>query len=202
MKHHLIDRNRFGLIDPKNFHLHTIAFYNVENLFDPHSHPKKFDDDYTPEGKHRWSKILLDQKINQLAKVILKIGKSETKRPPLIVGLVEIENQSVLKLLVNHPLLKPYQYRIIHYESPDFRGIDVALLYQKNFFNYTNAKTYSLELVNSGSQAPRTTRDQLVVSGFLGKEKIHLIVNHWPSRRGGVKKVLLVDGKQLYYTKE
>lgn len=169
-------------------HLHSIAFYNVENLFDTKNNSEKFDDDYTPKGRYQWNEILLEQKINQLAQVLYKVGINKTKRPPLIIGLAEVENRKVLDLLINHPLLKPYQYEIIHYESPDFRGIDVAFIYQKNHFNPSNHKTYNLELVDPKNQTPRTTRDQLVVSGYLGKEELYFIINHWPSRRGGVKK--------------
>jgi len=169
-------------------HLYSVGFYNVENLFDTENNSEKFDDDYTPEGRIRWSKTLLNQKINQLAFVLSNVGKKETKRPPLIIGLAEIENHKVLELLINHPLLKPYKYGIIQYESPDFRGIDVAFLYQKEHFTPTNHKPYELELVDSKSQSPRTTRDQLVVSGYLGEEEVYFIVNHWPSRRGGARK--------------
>ena len=169
-------------------YLHSIAFYNVENLFDTQNNPDTFDDDYTPEGRLHWNDILLDQKINQIAQVLSKVGRRETKRPPVIIGLVEVENRNVLELLIKHPLLKPYQYQIIHYESPDFRGIDVAFLYQKNHFTPSNHKAYKLDLVDSKNQAPRTTRDQLVVSGYLGNEELYFIINHWPSRRGGAKR--------------
>ena len=169
-------------------YVHSVAFYNVENLFDSLDDPDTFDDDYTPDGRLHWNDLLLDQKINQLAEVLSKVGRRETKRPPLIIGLVEVENRTVLELLIKHPLLKPYQYEIIHYESPDFRGIDVAFLYQKNHFTPSNHKAYKLDLVDAKNQRPRTTRDQLVVSGYLGNEELYFIIKHWPSRRGGAKR--------------
>ena len=133
-------------------YVHSVAFYNVENLFDSLDDPDTFDDDYTPDGRLHWNDLLLDQKINQLAEVLSKVGRRETKRPPLIIGLVEVENRTVLELLIKHPLLKPYQYEIIHYESPDFRGIDVAFLYQKNHFTPSNHKAYKLDLVDAKNQ--------------------------------------------------
>lgn len=169
-------------------HLHTVAFYNVENLFDPHDHPTHFDDDYTPTGKNRWTQDKLHQKIDLLASVISKLGKAQTQRPPLLIGLAEVENKAVLKLLTTHPSLKASRYGIVHFESPDFRGIDVALLYQKDHFKLSHKKAYALELVDAKTGYKRTSRDILVVSGYLNRHKISLLVNHWPSRRGGAKK--------------
>ena len=112
----------------------TIAFYNVENLFDSRNDPKTFDDDYTPEGRNHWTPALVNQKIDQIAQVLSGVGKRETKRPPLLIGLAEVENRTVLEQLVAHPKLRPYGYEIVHFDSPDFRGINVGLLYRKEFF--------------------------------------------------------------------
>jgi len=166
----------------------TIAFYNLENLFDTKNDPNTFDDDYTPEGRHHWTPNLLNQKIDNLAKVILEVGKKETYQPPFILGVAEIENRAVLEKLIAHPLLKPYQYEIVHFDSPDARGIDVALLYRPSLFTLENTKKYTLKLINPKTQNKRTTRDQLLVSGFIGAKEIALFVNHWPSRRGGQKR--------------
>ena len=169
-------------------HLYSIAFYNVENLFDPENNPNTFDDDYTPEGRHRWTPVLLHQKINQLAKVIVAVGKQQTRNAPIIIGLAEVENRNVLELLIVHPKLRPFDYGIVHYDSPDARGIDVALLYQKEQFTLDDSKRYGLELINPKTQLKKTTRDQLVVGGYLAGEHLYLLVNHWPSRRGGEKR--------------
>ena len=169
-------------------HLHTVAFYNVENLFDPQDHPTHFDEDYTPHGKNRWTKDKLHQKIDLLVSVLSNVGKAQTQRPPLLIGLAEVENKAVVKLLTAHPNLKAYNYGIVHFESPDFRGIDVALLYQKNHFKVSHQKVYALELVDAKTGYKRTSRDILVVSGYLNQHKISVLVNHWPSRRGGAKK--------------
>lgn len=169
-------------------HLYCVAFYNVENLFDPENNPNTFDDDYTPDGRHHWTSTLLHQKINQLAKVMISIGQKETQNAPLIIGLAEVENRKVLELLIAHPTMRPFNYGIVHYESPDARGIDVALLYQKEWFIPGESKRYRLDLINPKTQLKRTTRDQLVVSGYLDEEPLHFLVNHWPSRRGGEKR--------------
>ena len=169
-------------------HLHTVAFYNLENFFDPLDNPDTFDDDYTPEGRHQWTDSLFRQKTAQLAKVIAQIGRKETQQPPVFLGVAEAENLWVLQQLARHPTLRPYAYEVVHFESPDARGIDVGLLYQKKHFILKKAKAYALPLVNPNTQRRRTTRDQLVVSGFFGEEELVFLVNHWPSRRGGERK--------------
>jgi hypothetical protein len=166
----------------------TVAFYNLENLFDTANDPNTFDDDYTPKGRHHWTSTLLTQKIDNLAKVIVEIGKKETHQAPFILGVAEVENRVVLDKLIAHPLLKPFQYEIIHFDSPDARGIDVSLLYRPALFTLENAKKYTLKLVDPSTQNRRTTRDQLLVSGFVGSEELTVFVNHWPSRRGGQKR--------------
>jgi len=168
--------------------IQSIAFYNVENLFDPSDDPNTYDEDYTSEGRNRWTKELLDQKINQLATAIHQIGEKETGKAPMIVGLAEVENRSVVEQLISHPLLQPYQYEIVHFDSPDSRGIDVALIYRKSIFILEAAKKYKLFLVDPKTQSRRTTRDQLVVSGYWGETAMAVSVNHWPSRRGGQKR--------------
>lgn len=168
--------------------IESIAFYNVENLFDSVDNPDTFDDDYTPKGRHHWTKDLLDQKIDQLASVIVQIGVKETTKPPLLIGLAEVENRAVLEQLVAHPKLRNYGYEIVHFESSDARGIDVALLYRKAKFILETAKKYKLSLVDPKTQHRRTTRDQLVISGFWEEAELAISVNHWPSRRGGQKR--------------
>jgi predicted extracellular nuclease len=168
--------------------VHTFCFYNVENLFDAQDNPSTFDDDFTPEGRYQWTKDLANQKIEQLAFVLSQVGVAETQRPPLIIGLAEIENKKILRDLIQHELLAPYNYGIIHFESPDFRGIDVALLYQKNHFLIKDQKAVKLELTDPKTGYKRTTRDILVVNGYLNQHRISVLINHWPSRRGGKTK--------------
>ncbi len=168
------------------FRVRTIAFYNLENLFDTIDEPDLLDE-RSPimEIKANRSKIYW-QKINNMAKVIADIGTAEAKTPPAIIGVSEIENRAVLEDLINTDYLKDHHYGIIHYNSADRRGIDVALLYQKRFFSPTVHKSYNVKLYDAGNRV--YTRDQLLVSGVLDGEMMHFIVNHWPSRRGGEAK--------------
>ena len=165
--------------------LYTLAFYNVENLFDAIDDPKTFDDDYTPEGRNKWTSQLVDQKVRLISNILFSIGNEETKRPPFLIGLVEVENKKVVEKIASSEKLKAYNYGIAHFESPDFRGIDTALLYRKTLFRPTHQKAYALELVDHKTGAKRTTRDILVVSGYLNQHHITVLINHWPSRRGG-----------------
>jgi len=166
----------------KQYKVATVAFYNLENLFDTLDTHEKKDVEYTPEGSNKWDSERYFAKLENLAEVISRIGSDLTGTPPAIVGVSEVENRQVLEDLVNQPRLKPFNYNIVHYESPDQRGIDVALLYQSAVFDVLT--TYSAELKIEGKK-DFYTRDQLVVSGVLDGEKLHFIVNHWPSRYGG-----------------
>jgi len=169
------------------YKISTIAFYNLENLFDTNNDPEIFDEEYTPEGKKAWDTTKVALKIKNLSTVISQIGVKKTKFPPAIVGVSEVENRGILQQLINHPSLRTIDYGIVHRNSPDKRGIDVALLYDRSRFRLTNS-TKHLLLLKDQFQKRIYTRDQLCVSGFLGGDLIYFIVNHWPSRRGGSKK--------------
>ena len=168
----------------KNFLVNTIAFYNVENLFDTINDPKTWDDDRTPKGKDKWTSIIYKKKLNNIAKVIADIGFDLTNQAPSIIGLCEIENRRVLEDLIKTESLIKEDYQIIHYDSPDERGIDVAMLFKQNRFKLSSSKTYPLYLKRKDGSRDYT-RDHLLVSGFLDKDPIHFIINHWPSRSGG-----------------
>ena len=170
----------------KNYKVNTIAFYNLENLFDYEDDPRTFDDDRTPNGKDNWTEEIYNAKIKNMAKVMAEIGSDFTGTAPTIIGVCEIENRRVLEDLLNQEPLLDKDYGIVQFDSPDRRGIDVGLLYRKQLFTPTNFKAHELLIYNDNDISKRIfTRDQLVVSGVLDGEKIHLIVNHWPSRRGG-----------------
>ncbi|WGK65997.1 endonuclease/exonuclease/phosphatase family protein [Croceiramulus getboli] len=172
--------------ESKNYKIHTLAFYNVENLFDPANDPYTFDDDRTPEGADRWTEERYNQKIKQLAEVIGQIGLETTGNAPILIGLAEVENRTVLQDLINSSPLAKYGYRIVHQDSPDRRGIDVALIYQSRFFRLKHAQWHPLVLYRKDEPDRRIyTRDQLVVGGYLEEEEFAIIVNHWPSRSGG-----------------
>lgn len=122
-----------------------------------------------------------------MARVIADIGRDKAKNAPVIIGLAEVENYKVLEDLIQTDPLRGKNYRIVHYDSPDLRGIDVALLYQQDYFSPAYHENFELKLWDD--QGRRIyTRDQLLVSGYLNDELIHIIVNHWPSRRGGEEK--------------
>ena len=170
----------------KQYKVNTIAFYNLENLFDYEDDPLTFDDDRTPDGKDHWTKEIYEAKLKNMAKVIAEIGKGVTGISPAIIGVCEIENRRVLEDLLNQKELLLDDYGIVHFDSPDRRGIDVALLYKKKLFTPTGYKAYPLFIYDNNDRTKRIfTRDQLLVSGMLDGEKIHVIVNHWPSRSGG-----------------
>jgi hypothetical protein len=166
------------------YELRTIAFYNLENLFDTKNDTLIYDDDRTPEGKDAWTQKRYDHKLGQLSKVISQKGIDILKNPPDILGVCEVENKQVLQDLVNHQNLRKYDYGIVHFDSPDERGIDVALLYRKSVFIPMAFESRRLLLFKDNDKRDYT-RDQLVVEGLLDNERIHFIVNHWPSRSGG-----------------
>jgi len=164
--------------------IRTIAFYNVENLFDTENDTLTFDDDRTPEGKDHWTQERYKQKVENISKVISHIGLKVSKTSPDIIGLCEVENKKVLEDLVSHPKLQKMNYGIVHFDSPDERGIDVAFIYKKAVFLPTSFQSRRLILQNVDGERDYT-RDQLVVGGLLDDEQIYCIVNHWPSRSGG-----------------
>lgn len=162
----------------------TIAFYNVENLFDTKDDPKTHDDDYTSGGKRRWGYKRYNDKVKKLTSVISQLGTKRSKNPPAIVGLVEVENSQVVQDLVRHKNLARYHYDFVHYDSADERGIDVALLYNKQIFELLSSKTYPLYFDEEDGSRDYT-RDVLRVTGNLKGERITILVNHWSSRRDG-----------------
>ena len=178
--------NNLNCQTKKDYTIQTVAFYNVENLFDTVDDTLTFDDDRTSLGKDKWNEERYTKKIGNIAKVLSDIGVEEAKSPPSIIGLCEVENRLVLEDLINHPLLRDRNYGIVHYDSPDERGIDVALLYLKKEFIPLNSQARKLLIYDAAKRD--YTRDQLVVSGLLQGEEIHFIVNHWPSRSGGEAK--------------
>ena len=172
----------------KQFQIRTVAFYNLENLFDTINNTSK-NDEASPIMELRTNKsIVYKDKIDKLGEVLSQIGVEKARNSPVIIGVVEIENDTVLSDLIQGKYLKNKEYRFIHYDSPDERGIDVGLIYQDTYFKPINHKSYELKIYSK--QGKRVfTRDQLLVSGYLDNELIHVIVNHWPSKRGGSKSI-------------
>ncbi len=152
-----------------------VAFWNLENLFDTIDDPKNMgDDEYLPNGQFNWDDEKLDKKFSNLSKIIRSMNDGEG---PDILGVCEIENRSVLEQMTSK-YLKDLELEIIHFESPDYRGIDVALLYKKERIEFLDARAINIPIAGM-------TRDILYTKLTIDEEIIHLFVNHWPSRRGG-----------------
>jgi len=162
----------------------TIGFYNLENLFDTIDDPKINDEEFLPQGPNAWNSARYYHKLHNMASVISQIGTEYAKEGPVIMGLSEVENRSVVEDLVATPPLKAAGYKVVHYDSPDARGIDVALIYQSKFFQVTSSSVHPLKMA---SDTGFRTRDVLQVDGLLDGELIHVLVNHWPSRSSGEK---------------
>ena len=124
------------------------------------------------------------KKVSNMARVLANIGTETVKNAPAVIGLSEVENRTVIEDLANDPLLVDKNYGIIHFDSPDERGIDVALIFNNDVFKVLHSETFSIYLEKEdGTQD--FTRDILLVTGKLANEEIHVIVNHWSSRREG-----------------
>ena len=177
----------FGQDKNKNYLVTCVGFYNLENLFDTIIDPdvnKILQDDFTPKGKKGWTSKRYHEKLENMSRVIADLGKEVTPDGMTILGVSEIENRSVLEDLLKTENLKNRDYEIVHYESPDKRGIDVGLIYNPKYFKVTSSRSISLRTIDTTFY----TRDQLLVSGVLNGENVHVIVTHWPSRSGGEKR--------------
>jgi predicted extracellular nuclease len=152
--------------------------YNVENLFDTIDDPNKVDEDFTPNGKLQWNTAKYYEHLNHTVDAITNKGTNF----PAIVGLIEVENGTVLNDLVNTSFLKGKGYQVVLYEGPDERGIDVAMIYDSKRVSIVGSRPIPVVLE---SVSDPNTRDILKVSVKVGSEDYHLFVNHWPSRRGG-----------------
>ena len=159
----------------------VIGFYNVENLYDTEKDPIADDSEFLPDGANQWTEERYHQKLKNLAYAISEIGKE--KGGVVVLGMSEIENQRVLNDLVAQESLKPLKYNVAHHDGPDYRGVDVAFIYQSERFEFIAQKPHTLTIPDN----PRfRTRDQLLLVGVLDKtDTLYLIVNHWPSKRGG-----------------
>lgn len=164
----------------KNSQTVRIIFYNLENLYDPHFDTTKPLKEFTAEGTKKWTFTKFFVKLNHIAKTFISIGGWE---PPAVIGICEVENRYVLNKMIFNTPLKKYNYKFIHYESPDTRGIDVALLYRPSLFHVIYSRKISIYL---SADSLMHTRDILYVKGVLfKKDTVHFFVNHWPSRLGG-----------------
>ncbi len=163
---------------------HTVAFYNLENIFDLKDDPNTLDDDYTPEGRKKWTLKRYRKKLANLARTIYSLGKKKGHKGPVIIGVAEVENKMVVEDLLQSKPLNKLSYGYVHHDSPDERGIDTALLYDPRYFEVLHSEPIPL-LVYTPEGERDFTRDILYVYGRLNGEEFHIFVNHWPSRRNG-----------------
>jgi len=171
-----------SLAQEKSYRAATIAFYNLENLFDTIDNPSTEDQEFTPRGSGLWDSKKYHTKLDHLSQVIRKIGNGSSQDSPVIVGLAEVENRDVVQDLIMTPVLRPMKYGIVHYNSPDRRGIDVAMIYRTSHFKVLTSNALPLYLPGDTSFH---SRDVLLVKGILDGDTLYVLVNHWPSRRGG-----------------
>ncbi len=158
-----------------------IMFYNVENLFDTIDNVFTSDEEFLPGSARRWNSYKYWRKIRQIYQVIATIGEND---PPEIIGLCEVEGQQPLyDLIYNTPLMK-FPYKIVHYNSPDKRGIDVALLLRSDVCSVLSSKPLGVSFKEGDN---KRTRDILYTKLLIFSDTLHVFVNHWPSRRGGQK---------------
>lgn len=162
--------------------LYTIAFYNCENLFDIYDDPETLDDDFTPEGSKKWTLKRYKNKIGKLSMTISKIGFEETEHLPTLVGLAEVENEDVVKDLIDNENLGKNKMDYVHYDSFDERGIDVAMLYNPKVFRVIHSEPIRPPKIYGDDPRGRT-RDILYVEGKLIDSTMHIFVVHLPSKR-------------------
>lgn len=174
-----------SIAEKKNYQVTTVAFYNFENFFDADDDPKNWgDDEFTPSGPYHYTEAVFQQKAHNIATVLQQLGTELNPEGPALIGTAEIENDHVLDVLVSQPEIKARDYKYVHFESPDSRGIDVALLYNPKYFTVLHAQALYTDISETGEKGGKT-RDVLHVTGILAGDTVHVFVNHWPSRRGG-----------------
>lgn len=164
----------------------TLAFYNTENFFDPAAPFRSKAKDFAPRGKKRWTQNKYRNKVSKIAEVLSEIGRKETREPPMIIGLAEVENSRVLTDLIRSPYLSPFGYDFVHYTSPDERGMDTAMLYRKEEVRLISSKPLSGTLdCMDGSR--EVTRDILYAQVEAMEQEFHLFFLHLPSRKKSVR---------------
>ncbi len=160
---------------------HKVVFYNVENLFDTINDPEVLDEEFTPDGVKKWNSAKYNKKISNLERVFFDIASID-KNYPAVIGLSEIENRSVLEDIIATAKLSPANYRIVHYDSPERRGVDVAFFYRPDVFKLEGDEAVTTVIPG---RPDFKTRDILTMWGTIENEPFFFMVAHWPSRIGG-----------------
>ncbi len=166
----------------KKYSALAVGFWNVENLYDTLNDPFKNDEEFLPKGANAWDSPKYKTKIEHLAEVIAQMATDAVPDGLAALGMCEIENKAVLEDLVKDPKLAKRNYKIVLIEGPDARGVDPAFIYNPKYFKYISARSFQVPMVTDSSYH---TRDELLVTGEMMGEKMHFIICHWPSRRGG-----------------
>jgi hypothetical protein len=169
----------------KDYKVASIGFYNLENLFDTIDSPTTNDADFLPQGRLNWNTEKYVSKEANMAKVISQLATELTPDGVALLGVAEVECKKVLEDLVAQPDLKARNYQIVHYDSPDERGIDCGLLYQPKYFEVLGSRPVKVTIKDPKTGVEDFTRDILYVAGKFDGEPLHIMVGHWPSRRGG-----------------
>ena len=176
----LLGINTLVIQAQKKFEVYSIGFYNLENLFDTIHDKEKNDYEYLPDGVNKWGTMKYSNKLRNMATVLNEMSTDMLPMGLAAVGVSEIENSRVLDDLVNHDILAHRGWKVIHIEGPDQRGVDCGLLYNPKLFKPLSAAL--IPYTTADNDTTYKTRGFLTVSGELADEKVHFIVNHWPSR--------------------
>lgn len=163
----------------KKFALYSVAFYNMENLFDTIHDEGKNDYEYLPNGTNQWNTMKYKAKLKNMSEILSLLSTDKLPMGPAIIGVSEIENYRVLEDILKQPALADRGYQYVHYEGEDQRGVDCAFFYNPKLFELTNSKLVPYVYIND---TVHKTRGFLIASGNIADEKMHFIVNHWPSR--------------------
>ncbi len=173
-----------GYSQKASYHPSVIGFYNLENLFDTINNTLIDDEEFLPLSERQYNTHVFVDKIGRLASVISQMGIETNPEGLTMLGVAEIENDTVLAALIKHKDLKSMNLKFVHYNSPDIRGIDVGLLYNPKYFKPVYSTSLFVKLPG-GAKDSRFTRDVLYVKGIMDGDTVHVFVNHWPSRSGG-----------------
>lgn len=173
-----------GYSQKQQFQAVLTGFYNLENLYDTLNDPIKDDDEFLPASNYHYNSVIYYDKLNRLSSVISQMGIDINPDGLALLGVAEIENDTVLTDLTKTEALRERNLKYVHYNSPDARGVDVGLIYHPKYFTVLYSKALFVQLPG-GSKDSWFTRDVLYVKGILAGDTVHVFVNHWPSRRGG-----------------
>lgn len=166
--------------EEKKYELYSVAFYNLENLFDTLHDAGKNDFEYLPTGTNRWGTMKYMNKLKNMSEVLAELSTDKLPMGPAVIGMSEIENRRVLEDLLKQPALKDRDYRIVHYDGPDRRGVECAFFYNPKLLEYRESKL--IPYVYENNDTIHITRGFLILGGYISGEHFYFIVNHWPSR--------------------